>query len=106
LFPPALTTGYGTLILYPVLMATALLLLGLTLLSAFSVYQRSSQMFARIVIVALVGTLLFFLPYILWALDSLPNYTSAMLFALALGAAALFVGGRSIIVVRGMGPQN
>jgi len=94
LFPPALTTGYGSFIMVMGLLASATILLGLATFSAFRAYQRSPKVLIRLAVIGVVGTLVVFLPFVFWANDSLPNYTAAVLFATLLGAIILFVGDR------------
>jgi hypothetical protein len=96
LVPPALTTGYGTIILIPLMMVMALVVIALALVAAFRFYQSSVTLLVQTLAFALLGTFLFFLPYVFWSLNSLPNYTGAVLLALLLGAITLFVADRSV----------
>lgn len=96
LFPPSLTTGYGSFFLSVGLMASAVLIVGLAFFSAFRAFQRSPDVLIRLAIVAVVGMLLVFAPFVLWAKGSIPSHTAALLFATFLGAIVLFVGDRWI----------
>ena len=70
---------------------------------AFIAARRSLRLTLRSFALAIVGALLFFVPYYLWALGFVPNYTAARLFAVALGAAFLLVG---FFITRGFAPPN
>jgi hypothetical protein len=94
LFPPSLTTGYGSFFLSVGLMAIAVLAVGLALYSAFRAFQRGSHVLIRLAIVEVVGMLMVFAPFVLWAKGSIPSHTAAVLFATLLGAIVLFVGDR------------
>ena len=94
LFPPALTTGYGSFILAMGLLASAAIIAGLAVFSAFRAYQQSPKVLIRLAVIAVMGMFVVFLPFVFWANDSLPNYTAAVLFATLMGAITLFVGDR------------
>jgi hypothetical protein len=96
LVPPALTTGYGIIILFPLMIVLALAVVALALVAAFRFYQSSIRLLVQTLAFALFGAFLFFLPYVFWSLNSLPNYTGAVLLALLLGAITLFVAARSV----------
>jgi hypothetical protein len=94
LFPPSLTTGYGSVFLSVGLMASAVLIVGLALFSAFRAFQRGPDVSIRLAIVAVVGMLLVFAPFVMWAKGSIPSHTAAVLFATFLGAIVLLAGDR------------
>jgi hypothetical protein len=89
---PVFVSGYGFVILVPVLIATGLLALALSFYAAFLNTRLRIRMLLQSVLAALIGALLFFLPYELWGLGSLPSYTMAMLFGLILGGVTLYAG--------------
>ena len=49
-------------------------------------------MVLRLAAVGAAGALLWFLPYVLWALDVLQQYRGAVLVAMGLGAAVVLAG--------------
>lgn len=94
IFRPAFMTGYEVLIETVLLVATAVIVIPTAVDAAVRLISTAPAAFGRAAVIAAAGMLLFIFPYLLWGLNALPNYTLAVLFALVLSAATLFVGFR------------
>jgi hypothetical protein len=56
--------------------------------------QHSRQMLGRLAVIGLSAVLLFFAPYVLWALEVVPKYYSVAVLAFGLGGIILLLGHR------------
>jgi hypothetical protein len=63
-----------------------------TIMHVAAMYKHHRGSLMRVPIIALVGAALFFLPYLLWAIDIIPRYADALKIAIAAGAATLVIG--------------
>jgi len=84
LLPPALSDGYGQALVMLVLLASGILLLPLVIEVFIRAGIASSKLLLRCALLLLVSAVLFFLPFIAWSLNILPNYRLAQVTALAL----------------------
>ncbi|OQX61058.1 MAG: hypothetical protein B6I38_02675 [Anaerolineaceae bacterium 4572_5.1] len=97
-FRPALLTGpYGKTASYYdyTFLAGGILVLIILALYNTSNLTRigiSRKILLRLATIGLGSIFLFLLPYILWALNILPEYVTAIFFALSFGVAILFIG--------------
>jgi hypothetical protein len=92
--PPALATGYGSMISYAGVLAAALLaaiggVRGTVLLGTVA---RAAA--PRILLAAVAAAVLFLLPLLLWAVNALPNRYLADAFSLVLVIATVAAGSR------------
>jgi hypothetical protein len=81
LLPPALRYGYGQAIVMLVLAASGILMVPLAVEVLIRAWLSSRRLLLRYIIVLLVSAVLFFLPFITWGLNILPNYRLAQVFA-------------------------
>jgi hypothetical protein len=86
LLPPALTYGYGNAVVMLALAASGILLLPLVIEAFIRAGIASRKLLLRNVLVLLVSIVLFFLPFITWGLNTLPNYRLAQVIAVVLAA--------------------
>jgi hypothetical protein len=93
-FRPAFQTGYAVAIVWALLVATGLVAIALAADALFRAFGSAPRAAWRMLVVAVVGALLFILPYLLWATGGLPSYNLAIVFALMLSAATLYAGYR------------
>jgi hypothetical protein len=90
---PALCNGaFVGIIIGVAMIVPGILVVPLALDSIFRLGRQSIGLLVRVLMTAVAIAVLFFLPYLLWALGALPDYTLAMGFALVLGLVALLVG--------------
>ncbi len=94
LFPPALAYGYGAGMTYIALLVLGVILLVLTAIAVVGSLQHGKGLTLRAVLTSLAAAVLFFLPYVLWAVGALPEYLMASIFGTLLGVAAIVVGAR------------
>jgi hypothetical protein len=90
LMPPALSYGYGQTIVMLVLAASGILMLPLVVEVLIRAGLSSRLLLLRYIIVLLVSAVLFFLPFIAWGLNTLPNYRLAQVFAIVLAGGWVF----------------
>jgi hypothetical protein len=90
--PPSLAQGYAIPVSSLFSLAAVVLVVPFSLESLFRIGQNSLRALPGVALVAVGGALLFFLPYILWALNGLPDYCMALGFGGALALATLVVG--------------
>jgi hypothetical protein len=57
-----------------------------------NLYRQNRRAFIALLVIAVIGALLYLLPYVLWSQGAIPFYRTATLFALALTAAMLIAG--------------
>ena len=72
--------------------AVVILALVVSLWQGRSLYRQSRRVLMPVLIVALIGALLYCLPFALWTQGVIPHYSTATLYALALTAATLLAG--------------
>jgi hypothetical protein len=93
--PPSLAQGYAIPVSSLFSLLAVVLVVPFSLESLFRIGRDSPRWLlalAGAVLVAISGALLFFLPYILWALNGLPDYYMAVGFGSVLAVATLVVG--------------
>jgi hypothetical protein len=90
LLPPALNDGYGQLIVMTTLAVSAILLLPLVLEVLIRAGIASKKLLLQYTLVLFASAVLFFLPFIAWGLDILPNYRLAQVFAVVLAGGWLY----------------
>jgi hypothetical protein len=91
LISPALSSGYGeAFLLFIPLSAFFSLAWGLD--GAWQLYRLSPRALIRAAVPAVIGTLLFPLPYVLWSQGTIPHYQTALILAGLLAATTLFAG--------------
>jgi hypothetical protein len=90
--PPSLAQGYAIPVSSLFSLAAVVLVVPFSLESLYRIGQNSLRALPGVALVAVGGALLFFLPYILWALNGLPDYYMALGFGGALALATLVVG--------------
>jgi hypothetical protein len=105
--PPALTYGYSLMLENALLLAAGLIALPLTADTLFRVATCRPQALPRILLVSAGAALLFLLPYVLWAINTIPNYYLAAPFGMALVTGTLFGGVRWLgeMVVQADSPE-
>ena len=91
-FPPAMSSSYtlagtelGTLI-------AAVLLVPLAIESTLQLARHEPRVIPLLAAVSLLAGVLFFIPYLLWAYNGLPQYSTAQIFGLAMPTAVLIIG--------------
>ncbi len=94
--PAVINWGYLQFPVAAFMLVVAVLALLGGIAGAVQVFRWSPRAFVPIGATSVVAALLYFLPYLLWALGALPRYWLATLFAWALVAATLFAGYRSL----------
>ncbi len=93
LFPPGRSNiGYGAITAYWFAIGVCIVVGILTAILVFIAAQRSLRAAAYGLIIGVISAPLYFAPFYLWALNLIPNYVAAMLFAFALGAVMVIVG--------------
>ncbi len=90
--PPSLAQGYAIPVSSSFSLAAVVLVVPFSLESLFRIGRNSLRALPGVALVAIGGALLFFLPYILWALNGLPDYYMAVGFGGVLALATLVVG--------------
>jgi hypothetical protein len=95
--PPALTYGYGQMIVMLGLAVSGILLLPLVVEVLVRAGLSSIRLLLQYVLILIVSIVLFFLPFAAWGLDVLPNYRLAQLFALAFVAGWIYWQSKAII---------
>lgn len=96
MFSPARVSGYPEMLLPVLLIATAIFIIPTAVETAYRLSRISVQAFGRLIMYATAGLIAFLLPYVLWAINSLPNYTFAIVFALILSATLLLLAFRAM----------
>jgi hypothetical protein len=92
LFPPATSLSYSSAFAGIGLLASGILILGLTIEMSIRLARRAPYLFPRLIVSALGGGFLFLIPYLLWFVDFLPDYNWATIFALAFAITAAITG--------------
>jgi hypothetical protein len=95
-FPPAISRGYLRSMPAIAALAVALFAVPTGLESIIATVRRYRPAVASLVIASVVSVLVFLLPFVLWTQGGIPRYSSALLYALALVAAALLAGNRYV----------
>jgi hypothetical protein len=90
--PPSLAQGYAIPVSWLFSLAAVVLVVPFSLESLYRIGRNSLRVLPGVALVAVGGALLFFLPYILWALNGLTDYYMAVGFGGALALATLVVG--------------
>ena len=85
---------YLNVLFYLYLVPAALSILGTSVYAVTLVYVRQRSLLLRVVPVGVASAVLFWLPFLLWVFDALPNYLAADAFAFAGGVFALILSGR------------
>jgi hypothetical protein len=93
---PARLTGYGAAIGYLALLALAVLLAVALIAAIVRIVGGLREVAGRAGLVSVLAALLFLLPYGFWAINTLPSYPVAALFATALVIAAIAAGSRYV----------
>jgi len=96
-FSPARVFGYFETLLPLLVIAGAIFIIPPAIDAAYRICRSSKQAFGRLMMYASAGLIAFLLPYVLWAVNSLPSYTYAILSGLTLGAILLFLAYRSTV---------
>jgi hypothetical protein len=92
LFPPATTTLYAESMTMLGMLGVFILVVPLAIEQLVRVSRRALRALPKISLAALLGGLLYFLPYVFWLYGILPNFFWASGFALILAAAAVSAG--------------
>jgi hypothetical protein len=90
--PPSPAQGYAIPVSSLFSLAAVVLVVPFSLESLYRIGRNSLRALPGVALVAVGGALLFFLPYILWALNGLTDYYMAVGFGGALALATLVVG--------------
>ncbi len=95
-FSPARVSGYGESLLPFILFAAGVFIIPTAVDYGYRVRRSSGRAFGRLLAYAAAGLIAVLLPYALWAINALPDYTLAVVFALVLGATLLVLAYRSV----------
>ena len=91
-FSPALMNGYAAIISSAFLLLIAVLVIPFGIENLVFLIRRSPKRLLLVVLDALIGGVLFLLPYILWGLNAIPSYYLAAVFAVILGIVVCMLG--------------
>ncbi len=92
LFPPAQASGYSSAIPVMATLAVALFAVPMMLGQLSVLIGSNRRALMPTVLVAVLASVLYMLPYIVWSQGGIPFYGTAMLYALALVAGTLIAG--------------
>jgi hypothetical protein len=90
LLPPALTYSYGQALVMLVLGAAGLLLLPLIVEVLIRTAVQSRPLLFHYLLILLVSSILFLLPFLAWGINVIPNYRLAQVFAVFLTGGWLY----------------
>lgn len=98
LFSPATTIGYLLTVTWVGLLVMAVLILPLVIEQTVRLMQRAPRALPTLAGIALAGGVLYFIPYLLWLYNLIPDFAVANGIALALAVLVLIVG---VLAARG-----